>query len=115
MVQGGDGEVGDMDKHRLSLAALGLGRVDGEEDSLETRERGWERGRQAEEVERREEREEGERGEAEVGVLGEERVVEPVAGGVVGAAPRAERPGEGVVGGGGAEEGAGGAVGVRER
>lgn len=83
MVEGRDGEVGYLDKDGLALAILGLGGVDGEEDGLEAGERGGERGRQAEEVERREEREERERGEAEVGVRGQQRIVEPVAGRVV--------------------------------
>lgn len=64
------------------------------------------------EVEGGEEREEGEDDEAEVGVGGEEGVVEPVAEGVgVGAG---EGGGDGGVCVGGGEEGEGGAVGVGE-
>nr|TKV99521.1 hypothetical protein SEVIR_8G049501v2 [Setaria viridis] len=109
VVQGGDGQVRDLDEHRLPLTILGLGGVDGEEHRLEAGERGWELGREPAEVERRQQGQERERGEAEVGVPGEERVVEPVAGGVVGAPAGPERAGERRVGCRGAEERARGA------
>jgi hypothetical protein len=91
VVQGWDGQVGHLDEDRLPLTILGLGGVHGEEDSLGAGERGGELGRETAEVERRQQGQERERGEAEVRVGGEERVVEPVAGGVIGAAARPQR------------------------
>jgi hypothetical protein len=91
VVEGWDGEVGHLDEDRLPLTILGLGGVHSEEDGLEAGERGGELGWEAAEVERRQQGQERERGEAEVRVGGEERVVEPVAGGVIGAAARPQR------------------------
>lgn len=70
----------------------------------------------AREVETGEEREVGEDEEAEVRVVGEEVVVEPLAEGIgAGAGLRGgEGGGDGMVGGGGGEEGEGGAIGVGE-
>jgi hypothetical protein len=115
VVQGWVREVGHLDEDRLPLTILGFGGVDGEEDGLEARKRGGELGREVAEVERRQQGQERERGEAEVGVGGEERVVEPVAGRVIGAATRPQCVRERRVGSGRAEERARRAVGVGQR
>ena len=99
MVDGGVGEVGDCDHKRFAVAGFGLGGVEGEEDGFESREGRWLRGVDAGEVEAGEEGDEGEDYQAEVGVRGEEGVVEPVAEGIkVGTG---EGGGDGGVGGGG--------------
>ena len=76
------GEVGDCDHKRFAVAGFGLGGVEGEEDGFESREGRWLRGVDAGEVEAGEEGDEGEDYQAEVGVRGEEGVVEPVAEGI---------------------------------
>ena len=99
MVDGGVGEVGDCDHKRFAVAGFGLGGGEGEEDGFESREGRWLRGVDAGEVEAGEEGDEGEDYQAEVGVRGEEGVVEPVAEGIkVGTG---EGGGDGGVGGGG--------------
>ena len=82
VVDGGLGEVGDCYEEGFTVAGSGLGGVEGKEDGLEAGERRGLRGVDAGEVETGKERDEGEDDEAEVGVGGEEGVVEPVAEGV---------------------------------
>jgi len=82
VVDGGVGEVRDGYEEGFAVAGSGLGGVEGEEDGLEAGEGRRLRGVDAGEVETGEERDEGEYDKAEMGVGGEEGVVEPVAEGV---------------------------------
>lgn len=116
MVERGLGEVWDRNQRGFACAGLAFGGINGKEDGLEAGEGRGGIGVDAGEVETREEGQEGEDDEAEVGIGGEESVVEPVAEWVrAGAGKRVgEGGGQGGVDGRGGEEGEGGAVGVGE-